>query len=128
VRELKSEPHAVCRVHASPEPSQRLPIKAGGSAWENDVTAYLIVGHKITDPAKFEEYRTKVGPVIAKHGGRYLTKGGTHKVVKPPIGSPIESPSLSSPMRRLWRLGTIRQSSNRYWHSGAYRWTWTRIC
>src|SRR5256885_4835609 len=31
---------------------------------------------------KFEEYRTKVGPVIAKHGGRYLTKGGTHKVVE----------------------------------------------
>jgi len=46
------------------------------------VTAYLIVEHKITDPAKFEEYRTKVGPLIAKHGGRYLTKGGTHKVVE----------------------------------------------
>jgi uncharacterized protein (DUF1330 family) len=44
--------------------------------------AYLIVEHKITDPAKFEEYRIKVAPIIAKHGGRYLTKGGTHKVLE----------------------------------------------
>jgi uncharacterized protein (DUF1330 family) len=42
--------------------------------------AYLIVEHKITDRAKFEEYRVKVGPMIAKHGGRYLTKGGSHKM------------------------------------------------
>jgi len=35
--------------------------------------AYLIAEHKITDPIKFDEYRTKVGPMIAKHGGRYLT-------------------------------------------------------
>ena len=32
--------------------------------------AYLIAEHKITDPIKFDEYRTKV---IAKHGDRYLT-------------------------------------------------------
>ena len=42
--------------------------------------AYLIAEHIITDPAKFEEYRTKVGPMVAKHGARYLTKGGTHKL------------------------------------------------
>lgn len=41
--------------------------------------AYLIVEHIITDAAKFEEYRVKVGPMIAKYGGRYLTKGGSHK-------------------------------------------------
>ncbi len=46
------------------------------------MSAYLIVEHKITDPAKFEEYRTKVAPMIAKHGGRYLSKGGTHKVLE----------------------------------------------
>ena len=44
------------------------------------MAAYLIVEHIITDAAKFEEYRTKVGPLIAKYGGRYLTKGGTHKM------------------------------------------------
>jgi uncharacterized protein (DUF1330 family) len=41
--------------------------------------AYYIAEHIITDPAKFEEYRVKVGPMVAKHGGRYLTKGGSHK-------------------------------------------------
>ena len=42
--------------------------------------AYLIVEHVITDAVKFEEYRVKVGPMIARHGGRYLTKGGSHKM------------------------------------------------
>jgi uncharacterized protein (DUF1330 family) len=37
-----------------------------------------IAEHKVTDPAKFEEYRIKVGPMIADHGGRYLTKSGSH--------------------------------------------------
>lgn len=42
--------------------------------------AYLIAEHIITNAAIFEEYRAKVGPMIAKHGGRYLTKGGSHKM------------------------------------------------
>ena len=44
------------------------------------MAAYLIAEHKITDAAKFEEYRTRVGPMIAKYGGRYLTKGGSHEM------------------------------------------------
>lgn len=42
--------------------------------------AYLVVEHIITDAALFDEYRTKVGPLIAAHGGRYLTKGSTHRM------------------------------------------------
>jgi uncharacterized protein (DUF1330 family) len=42
--------------------------------------AYLGVEHVITDAQKFEEYRVKVGPMIAKHGGRYLTKGASHRM------------------------------------------------
>jgi uncharacterized protein (DUF1330 family) len=42
--------------------------------------AYVIGEHIITDAAKFGEYATKVRPMIAKHGGRYLTKGSTHKL------------------------------------------------
>ena len=44
------------------------------------MAAYLIVEHIMTDAAKFEDYRVKVGPIIAKYGGRYLTKGGSHKL------------------------------------------------
>jgi uncharacterized protein (DUF1330 family) len=32
--------------------------------------AYLIAEHVITDTAKFEEYRTRVGPMMAKQGAR----------------------------------------------------------
>ncbi len=39
------------------------------------MSAYLIAEHIITDATKFEEYKTKVGPMMAKYGGRYLTKG-----------------------------------------------------
>ena len=49
-----------------------------GSAVEGDMTAYLVVEHTILDSSKFEEYRTKVGPLLEKHGGRYITRGGTH--------------------------------------------------
>jgi uncharacterized protein (DUF1330 family) len=44
--------------------------------------AYLIAEHAITDAAKFEEYRVKVGPLIAEYGGRYITKGGSHVVLE----------------------------------------------
>ena len=41
--------------------------------------AYYIAEHIITDAVKFEEYRVRVAPMIAGFGGRYLTKGGSHK-------------------------------------------------
>jgi len=63
--------------------------------------AYVVVEHIITDPAKFEEYRVKVGPMIAKNGGRYLTKGSTHKMPegghwKPERMVVIEFPDMES--------------------------------
>ncbi len=63
--------------------------------------AYIIVEHKITNPAKFEEYRTKVGPIIASYGGRYLTKGATHKLLEPGHWHPdrvaiIEFPDMTA--------------------------------
>jgi uncharacterized protein (DUF1330 family) len=42
--------------------------------------AYLIAEHIITDAAKFDEYRARVGPTIANYGGRYLTRGGSHRL------------------------------------------------
>ena len=50
--------------------------------------AYLIAEHIVTDAAKFEEYRTKVGPMMARHGARYLTKGGSHRCRKVDTGIP----------------------------------------
>ncbi len=42
--------------------------------------AYLIVEHIITDAEKFADYVRQVQPLIARHGGRYLTRGGSHKM------------------------------------------------
>lgn len=63
--------------------------------------AYLVVEHIITDEAKFDEYRTKVAPMIARFGGRYLTKGGTHQLPegghwKPERMVVIEFPSMEA--------------------------------
>jgi uncharacterized protein (DUF1330 family) len=46
------------------------------------VTAYLIAEHRITDREKFDAYRTAVGPLIARFGGRYLTRPGSHTVLE----------------------------------------------
>jgi uncharacterized protein (DUF1330 family) len=43
--------------------------------------AYLIAQHKISDPARFEEYRSRVAPLIASFGGRYITRPGSHQVL-----------------------------------------------
>lgn len=49
------------------------------------MAAYLIANIRVTDPAKFAEYRDKVAPMIARYGGRYLIRGGA---VTPVEGTP----------------------------------------
>ena len=63
--------------------------------------AYLIAEHIITDAARFDEYRIKVAAQIAHHGGRYLTKGGSHTMPegghwKPQRVVIIEFPDMDS--------------------------------
>ena len=62
------------------------------------MTAYLIVEHLITDPARFEQYRSKVVPMIERLGGRYLTRGGSHQILegtwKPTRVAIIEFPDM----------------------------------
>ncbi len=63
--------------------------------------AYLIAEHIVTDPVRWEEYRTKVGPIIARYGGRYITKPGSHKVLEKAVWNPervviIEFPDMAA--------------------------------
>lgn len=44
--------------------------------------AYLIAEHDILDPVLFEEYRAKVGPLISRFGGTYITRPGSHVVLE----------------------------------------------
>ena len=40
------------------------------------MAAYLIVDIHIKDPAGFDAYKRGVPPMISKHGGEYLARGG----------------------------------------------------
>jgi uncharacterized protein (DUF1330 family) len=40
------------------------------------MAGYLIANIDVTDPAKFDQYREKVAPLVQKFGGRYLVRGG----------------------------------------------------
>jgi uncharacterized protein (DUF1330 family) len=53
------------------------------------VTAYYIGQHVITDSAAFDDYLAKTIPFIEKHGGRYLTKAGTHEMLEGDLPSRV---------------------------------------
>jgi uncharacterized protein (DUF1330 family) len=77
------------------------------------MAAYLVVEHIITDAAKFEEHRTKVGPMIARHGGRYLTKSGSHKMQEGGHWKPERVLIIEFPDIKPSTLGTTRLNTNR---------------
>jgi len=60
---------------------------------------YLIAMIEVVDPKGFEEYREKVPPTIAAHGGRYLARGGQVEVLEGSLPSKriavVEFPSLA---------------------------------
>jgi uncharacterized protein (DUF1330 family) len=63
------------------------------------MAAYFVVDTDVTDAAGIEEYRRQVPPLIAKHGGRYLVRGGAFDVLegqwKPKRLALIEFPSVA---------------------------------
>ena len=44
------------------------------------MTAYVIADIQVTDSAWVPSYAATVHEMVAKHGGKYLTKGGSHKL------------------------------------------------
>jgi uncharacterized protein (DUF1330 family) len=44
--------------------------------------AYLIGNIAVTDPTGYEEYRKRVSPTIAAHGGRFLARGGKTELLE----------------------------------------------
>lgn len=44
--------------------------------------AYLIALVNVTDPAGFQEYAALAGPIAAKHGCRYLVRGGAKTMLE----------------------------------------------
>jgi len=46
------------------------------------MAAYLVVDIDVTNPAQFEQYKKLAPAAIAKHGGRYLIRGGAYEAVE----------------------------------------------
>ena len=46
------------------------------------MAAYLIAEIRVTDAAGYEEYRNRISPVIAYHGGKYLVRGGKTELLE----------------------------------------------
>lgn len=46
------------------------------------MSVYLIVNVDVKNPAAYEEYRRKVPPLIHKHGGEYVVRGGKYAVLE----------------------------------------------
>jgi uncharacterized protein (DUF1330 family) len=49
---------------------------------EEPVAAYVIANVDIKDAALFEQYRKQVPDTLARHGGRYLVRGGDHETLE----------------------------------------------
>ncbi len=64
------------------------------------MAAYVIVDAEILDPAKYEEYKKLTPHAIAKHGGRFLARGGQTVVLegdwRPNRVVVLEFPSLEA--------------------------------
>lgn len=46
------------------------------------MAAYVIANVLVTDPSRYEEYKLQAQATIAAYGGRYLARGGAHKVLE----------------------------------------------
>jgi uncharacterized protein (DUF1330 family) len=44
--------------------------------------AYLIADVEVHDPDVYSEYRHQVLPLVQKHGGKFVVRGGKHEVLE----------------------------------------------
>ncbi len=52
------------------------------------MTAYVVVDTKINNAEEYEEYKALAAPLVEKHGGTYLARGGAMHVVDEALWSP----------------------------------------
>jgi uncharacterized protein (DUF1330 family) len=63
------------------------------------MVAYLIAQVEVTDPATYERYRPLAAASIAKHGGKYVVRGGKTEQLEGPEPSRVvvlEFPSMAA--------------------------------
>jgi uncharacterized protein (DUF1330 family) len=67
------------------------------------MAAYLLAQLSVQDAAGFQRYREVVVPVIERHGGRYLVRGGATDVLEGELAHPrlviLEFPDATAARR-----------------------------
>lgn len=75
------------------------------------MSGYVIAQIEVKDPGTYEEYRSRVAPTVAAHGGAFLVRGGEMEVLEG-----------DWPMPRVIILGFPSVEAARAWYeSDAYR-------
>lgn len=46
------------------------------------MAAYVIANVRVTDPVRYEDYRSLVTATVTRHGGRFLARGGRLEVLE----------------------------------------------
>src|SRR5262245_18966484 len=70
--------------------------------------AYVLVEVEVTDPVRYEEYKSMAPGSIHRHGGRYLVRGG-----------PVETLEGEWPLKRVVILEFPDAAAARAWWSSA---------
>lgn len=46
------------------------------------MTAYVIVDINVTDPVRYEEYKTLAAPTVELYGGKYIARSGMTEILE----------------------------------------------
>ena len=46
------------------------------------MTAYVLADIDVSDPVRYEDYKSLAGPSVEQYGGRYTVRGGTVEVLE----------------------------------------------
>ena len=74
-------------------------VEASGPSTPGGPKGYIVAEITVTNPSAYEGYRRAVSPIVVRHGGVYLVRGGRSEVLE---GSPagrvvvLEFPSVAA--------------------------------
>jgi uncharacterized protein (DUF1330 family) len=82
------------------------------------MAAYWIARAKVNDPAEYKKYTDRIPPILKKHGGKVLARGGRYRIMEGPERFHryvvVEFPSFEQAVKC--------RASPEYQEAAAFRW------